>query len=102
MNNLVLLGVCNTCNNHFFSFCAKNRRLILLTLDLNGASQVAVIVMNPPAGAGDARDLGSVLVRKIPWRRGWQPTPVILPGKFHGQRGLVVYSPWGCKELDMT
>ena len=60
MNNLVLLGVCNTCNNHFFSFCAKNRRLILLTLDLNGASQVAVIVMNPPASAGDARDPGSV------------------------------------------
>ena len=37
-----------------------------------------------------------------PWRRKWQPTPVFLPGKFHGQRSLVGYSPWGCKELDMT
>ena len=34
--------------------------------------------------------------------RGWQPTPVFLPGKFHGQRSLVDYSPLGCKELDMT
>ena len=32
-------------------------------------------------------------VRKIPWRRAWQPTPVFLPGEFHGQRSLVVYSP---------
>ena len=31
-----------------------------------------------------------------------QPTPVFLPGKSHGQRGLVGYSPWGCKESDRT
>ena len=41
-------------------------------------------------------------VGKIPWRRKWQPTPVSLPGKSHGQRNLAGYSPWGCKELDMT
>ena len=41
-------------------------------------------------------------VRKISWRRKWQPTPVFLPGKFHGQRSLVVYSPWGLKESDTT
>ena len=39
---------------------------------------------------------------KIPWSRKWQPTPVFLPGKFHGQKRLVRYSPWGRKELDMT
>ena len=38
----------------------------------------------------------------IPWRRAWQPTPVFLPGEFHGQRRVVVCSPWGCKESDMT
>ena len=38
-------------------------------------------------------------VGKIPWRRAWQPAPVFLPGEFHGQRSLVVYSPWGLKEL---
>ena len=39
-------------------------------------------------------------VGKIPWRRKWQPTPVLLPGKFHGPRSLVGYSPWGHKQLD--
>ena len=33
---------------------------------------------------------------------GWHPTPVFLPGEFHGQRGLVGYSPWGPKESDTT
>ena len=36
------------------------------------------------------------------WRRKWQPTPVLLSGKFHGPRSLVGYSPWGRKESDMT
>ena len=40
-------------------------------------------------------------VRKRPWRRELQPTPVFLPGKPHGQRSLAGYSPWECKELDM-
>ena len=39
-------------------------------------------------------------VRKIPWRRKWQPTPVFLPGKSHGQRSLAGYSPRGHKESD--
>ena len=41
-------------------------------------------------------------VRKIPWRREWQPTQVVLPGEFHGQRSLEGYSPWGRKELNTT
>ena len=41
-------------------------------------------------------------VRKIPWRRKWEPTPVFLPGESHGQKSLVGYSPWGHKELDTT
>ena len=36
------------------------------------------------------------------WRRKWQPTPVFLPRKSHGRRSPVSYSPWGCKESDMT
>ena len=40
-------------------------------------------------------------VEKV-WRRQWHPTAVLLPGKFHGGRSLVGYSPWGRKELDMT
>ena len=41
-------------------------------------------------------------LRKILWRRKWPPTPVFLPGKFHGQRSLEGYSPWGRKESDTT
>ena len=41
-------------------------------------------------------------VGKIPWRREWWPTPVFLPGKFHGQRSLVGYSSWGHKELNTS
>ena len=36
------------------------------------------------------------------WRRKWQPTPVFLPGKSHGWKSMVGYSPWGRKESDMT
>ena len=36
------------------------------------------------------------------WRRKWQPAPLFLPGKFHGQRSLAGYSPWGLKESDLT
>ena len=39
---------------------------------------------------------------KSPWRRKWQPAPVFLTRKSHGQRSLVCYSPWVAKELDMT
>ena len=41
-------------------------------------------------------------VRKIFWRREWLPTPVFLPGEFHGQRNLAGYNPWGVKESDTT
>ena len=39
---------------------------------------------------------------KIPWRKEWHPIPIFFPGKFHGQRSLAGYSPWGRKELDTT
>ena len=53
--------------------------------------------------ACNAEDPGSIPGSgRSPWRRKWQPTPVFLPGKFHGQRSLTSYCPWGRKELDMT
>ena len=39
---------------------------------------------------------------KIPWRRKWQHTPVLLPGKSHRKRSLAGYSPCGCKESDTS
>jgi len=56
-----------------------------------GASVVAQTVKNLPAW-----------IRKILWRREWLPTPVFLPGEFHGQRSLAGYSPRGHKQLDTT
>ena len=41
-------------------------------------------------------------VGKIPWRKKWQPTPMFWPGESHGQRGLLGYSPWCCKESANT
>ena len=53
-------------------------------------------------GAQCRRPRFNPLVQKVPWRREWQPTPVFLPGKAHEQENLVVYSPRGCEESDMT
>ena len=41
-------------------------------------------------------------VGKISWRREWLPTPIFLPGEFHGQRSLVDCSPWGMQRVSMT
>ena len=41
-------------------------------------------------------------VRKITWRKAWQPTPVFLAGEWHGERSLTGYHPWGHRESDMT
>ena len=38
-------------------------------------------------------------IRKVPWSRKWQPTPVFLPGQFHGQKSLAGYCPWGCRRF---
>ena len=60
------------------------------------ASLVAQMVKNLPATQENwVRYMG-----RFPWGREWLPTPVFLPGQFHGQRSLVGYRPWGRKELD--
>ena len=60
---------------------------------LSGASVARTL----PASARDTGDASSV-----PWRRKWQPTPVFLPEKSHGQKSLVGYSPWGHNKSDVT
>ena len=70
--------------------------------DLAIAQLVALVVKNLPANAGDVRLGFDPWVRKIPWRRAWQPTSVFLPGDSQGQRSLAGYSPQGCTESDTT
>ena len=55
------------------------------------------VVQNLPSNVGDTRDVDSSWVGKIPWSRKWQPTPVFLPGRFHGQRNLEGYSLLGLR-----
>ena len=86
----------------------KNKDTSHLTLERTFcmfASLVAQTVKNLPAmQETQFQSLGweDPQVRKIPWRRAWQPTPVFLPGESHGQRSLAGYSPCGRKEMDTT
>ena len=85
----------------FFSpYCVTFSDIYFIFLYLSGmASLVAQTVKRLPT-------MRETWVRswigKIPWRRKWQPTPVFLPGKSHGLRSLVGYSPRGRKESDTT
>ena len=57
---------------------------------------------NPPAKQENRRCRFDSCVGKIPWKRAWQPTPVFLPARSHGQRSLVSYSSLCLKESDIT
>ena len=76
--------------HRFFKLSTSIRRL--------RASQVAQWIKNLPT----MLDMQQMWVRKIPWRRTWQPTPVFLTGEYHEQKSLVGYSPKGPKESNMT
>ena len=82
---------------------------MIFTVALKVSELINRFKMGFPGGSDDkesacnAGDLGSIPgLGRSSWRREWQPTPVFLPGEFHGQRSLMGYSPWGCKESDMT
>ena len=67
------------------------------------ASQLVLVVKNPPANAGRRKRCKfDPWVEKVPGRRAWQPIPVFLPGEVHEQRSLVGYGPWDAKESDTT
>ena len=71
----------------------------MAVLHLLCASHCGSVVEKPPDKAGDASDPWA---GKVSWRRKWQPTPVFLPGKSHGQRSLVAVVHEVTKEWDMT
>ena len=75
--------------------------LVLLPLRARGLGLPRWLSGKEPAdNAGDAGLItGS---GRSPGKGKWQPAAVFLPGESHGQRSLAGYSPWGCKELDMT
>ena len=86
------------------SYSSVMLRLVIASNFMNPYRWGFLAAQTLKASAYNAGDLDSIpgLNRNIPWRRKWQPTPVLLPGKSHGRRSLVGYSPWGHKESDMT
>ena len=82
------------CDQVFFkSHTSGGERITWVELEGKGFPSGSVVKILP-ANAGDPDSSPGRLIGKIPWRRKWQPTPVFLPGKFHGQRSLAGYSPW--------
>ena len=77
------------------SLCLLNCQEVSFPLAYLRSPPGVQVVKNPPANAQEETRVQS-LIRKTPWRKKWQPTPVFLTGKFHGQRSLADYSPWGC------
>ena len=84
---------------HLISHSSPVRTTLLSIKWRNGTSLVVQAVKNLPAMQRQGFD---PRVRKIPWRREWQPTPVFLPGESPGPRNLAGSGPWGPKELDTT
>ena len=75
--------------------CCYVRNNSLLCHPIQGFPGGSVIRNLPAMQETQVQSLG----QEDPWRRKWQPTPVLLPRKSHGQRSLVGYSPWGHKRV---
>ena len=89
-------------SNLFFAFPLSG---IIPSQHNHRAASVAVLVKNPPASIGDARDEGSISESERPpggRKYGIPCQSVSLPGIAHGQRSLAGYSPRGCKDWDIT
>ena len=88
----VSLGIW-VCNFKVLHLQLSRGTVFWLFVKLDGASQVELVVKNPPTSAGDARAVGQSLGGGDSQRRDWLPTPIVLPGESHGQRSLVGSSP---------
>ena len=96
-----------SCYHYYINDIFPGLLFILCCLGLNttviGVSQVVLVVKNPPANAGDMRDVGSIPgLGRSPGGGHGNPSQYSCLENPHGQRSLAGYSPWGCKESDMT
>ena len=100
MSLLKLMSIESVMPSSHLIFC---RPLLLLPSSIRKVNHLFTVVFRPLPTMPTMWGPGfNPWVGKIPWRRKWQPTPVFLPGEFHGWWNLVGYSPWGRKELDTT
>ena len=88
LNGYMTVYVCQNLKVEFYYM-----QLILKKSDLKTGS----IIKNPPVNAGDASPIAEL--GRFPEEEKWQPTSLFSPGKFHGQRSLAGYSPWGRKSI---
>ena len=88
--------------SHFFNESGPNHHRLSFEILICLGFPDGSVVKNLPASAGDEGDTGSIpdLGRSAGVGNGL-PTPVLLPGKSHGEKSLAGYCPGGCKELDM-
>ena len=89
-------GLDDPSDNPYFAFCSRRKHMGRFKSRWRSGKESAYRFRRRQRRGFDP------WVRKIPWSRKWQRTPVFLLGKFHGQRSLVGYSPRGHKELDTT
>ena len=94
---IIIRRMCRLRGNLFLPFTKRLRCFLLM---FSTASLVAQMVRNLPAM--QETQVQNPWVGKIPWRREWLPTLVFLSREFCEDKSLVAYSPWGCKESDMT
>ena len=88
--------------NNGISFCRQTVHVIIRKLSCQCDFPGSASAKESACQTEDMRHGFHPWVGKNPWRRKWQPTPIFLPGNFHGQRSLAGYSPCGRKESDMT
>ena len=107
----VAWGLGMVCTNHIAKVSLSKAVACLWNLHASGIGVYCSLTGGIPGGAHGKESACQcrrhemwvdLWVRRIPWRRKWQPTPVFFPGESHGQRGLAGYSPWGHKESDPT
>ena len=80
---------------NLFHLCSNYNIISCFNIMYNVSGQLPWWLSGKESACQSRRHRFNPWVGKIPWRRKWQPTPVVLPGKCHGQRSLVGYGPWG-------
>ena len=98
-----LLTLMKFLNLHLFLIMALRQSLFMLLVFCAEHRKISVLrFFCFPSSKKTLWHIGKMNIYVLFWRRKWQPTPVLLPGKFHGWRSRVGYNPWSHKESDMT
>ena len=98
IRSIIFVSPQNICGLPVAKICTS----LLSSCSLGGASELPWGLSDKESACQCRRRGFSAWIRKIPWRRAWQPAPVFLPGESHGQRSLAGHGPWGWKRVGTT